>query len=136
MEVRKLKKKKKMFGKLLLFTHLHFNPVIKLLQKIKMAHLSLTTPNISSIGEVCDSVRMDLLSSSGGDHWATGGLRVNSTSVKGGLIRFPLFMLDGNAILPMTPKAGCALQTSTIFLNWSQDLHGEMYLDLGKVPPS
>ena len=38
-------------------------------------------------------------------HTAVGGLRVNSCSVKGGLIIFPLFLLKGNAILRMTPKA-------------------------------
>ena len=32
---------------------------------------------------------------------------VNLTSMKGGLLNFPLFLLEGNAILPMTPKAGC-----------------------------
>ena len=42
-----------------------------------------------------------------GNHWATGGIRVNSSSVKGGLISFPLFLLKENAILPMTSKAGC-----------------------------
>ena len=73
-----------------------------------MAHLSRTPPNMSSIGEVCDSLGTDLLSLSGGNQWATGGLRVNSTLVKGGLISFPLFLLEGNAILPKTPKAGCA----------------------------
>ena len=39
--------------------------------------------------------------------WATGGFRVNSNSGEGGLISFPLLLLEGNAILPMTPKAGC-----------------------------
>ena len=28
--------------------------------------------------------------------------------MKGGLINFPLFLLEGHAILPMTTKAGCA----------------------------
>ena len=40
---------------------------------------------------------------------ATGGLRVNLSSVKGGLINFPLFLLEGIVILLMTPKADCAL---------------------------
>ena len=64
---------------------------------------------MSSIGEGCDGLGTMSLSSFGGDHWATGGLRVNPTSVKGGLIRFPLFLLEGNAILPMTRKAGCVM---------------------------
>ena len=48
-----------------------------------------------------------ILSLNGGNHWATGGLRVNLTLVKGGLISFPLFLVEENAILPMTPRAGC-----------------------------
>ena len=69
-----------------------------------MAHLSQTPANMSSIGEVCDRVETH--------YWChcsviKGGLRVNSSSVKVGLINFPLFLLEGNAILPMTPKAGC-----------------------------
>ena len=39
--------------------------------------------------------------------WATGGLWVNLYSGEGGLISFPLLLLEGNAILPMTSKAGC-----------------------------
>ena len=39
--------------------------------------------------------------------WATGGLWVKSTIGEGGLISFPLLLLEGNVILPMTPKAGC-----------------------------
>ena len=33
---------------------------------------------------------------------------LNGTTQKGGLKNFPLFLLKGNEILPMTPKAGCA----------------------------
>ena len=40
------------------------------------------------------------------NHWATGGLHVNLTSLKGGPIIFPLFLLKGNAILAMTRKGG------------------------------
>ena len=58
------------------------------------------------IGEVCDMLGAMSLSSFGGNHWATGELWVNSTSVKGGLLSFPLFLLKGNAILSITPKAG------------------------------
>ena len=32
---------------------------------------------------------------------------MNSTSVKGVLINISLFLLEGNVILSMTPKAGC-----------------------------
>ena len=74
---------------------------------MKMAHLSQTPPIMSSIGEVCDSLGKTFLTSLVGNHRATGGLRVNSSSVKGGLINFPLFLLEGNAVLPMIPKADC-----------------------------
>ena len=73
-----------------------------------MAHLAQTPTNMSSIGEVCDRLGKTFLMSLLGNHRATGGLRVNSSSVKGGLINFPLFLLEGNVILPMTPKADCA----------------------------
>ena len=36
----------------------------------------------------------------------------NSISVKGGLINFSLFLLKENAILPMTPRADCALNNT------------------------
>ena len=72
-----------------------------------MAHLSQTPPNMTSIGEVCDSLGKTFLTSLVGNLRATGGLRVNLYSVKGGLINFLLFLLKGNAIFPMTPKAGC-----------------------------
>ena len=42
-----------------------------------------------------------------GNYWSTSGLRVNLYSVKGRLIIFPLFLLEGNAILVMTPQAHC-----------------------------
>ena len=80
----------------------HYNP-------IKMAHLSWTSLNLSLIREVCDRLGKMFLASLVGNHWATGGLQVNSSSVKGGLIIFPLFLLEENAILPMTPRADCAL---------------------------
>ena len=62
---------------------------------------------MSSIGEGCDSLGKTSLLSLVGNHWATGGLRVNLSSVKGRLISLPLFLLDENAILPMTANAGC-----------------------------
>ena len=62
---------------------------------------------MSSIGEVCDSLGKTFLTSHVGNLGAPGGLRRNSSPVKGELIIFPLFLLEGNAILPTTPKAGC-----------------------------
>ena len=75
---------------------------------MKMAHLSQTPPNMSSIKEFCDGLGKTFLTSLVDNRRATGGLWVNSSSVKGGPINFSLFLLEGNAILPMTPKAGCA----------------------------
>ena len=63
-----------------------------------------------SIGEGCDSLGKTSLTSLVSNHWTTGGLWVNSSSVKRGLISFPLFLLQENAILPMTPQAGCGSQ--------------------------
>ena len=74
---------------------------------MKIAHLPQTPPNMSSIGEVWASLGKTFLMSFVVNHRATGGLRMNSSSVKGGLINFPFFLLKGNAILPMTPKVGC-----------------------------
>ena len=73
---------------------------------MKMAYLSLTFQNSSSIGEFCDKLGKTFLTSLVGNHLATGGLRVNSSSVKGGHIIFPLFLLEGNAILPLIPIKG------------------------------
>ena len=46
---------------------------------MKMANLSPTSPNIGSIGELCNRLSKTFLTSLVGNHWATGGLRVNST---------------------------------------------------------
>ena len=78
---------------MLLLIHLYFNPVI-LLHPL----------NRSSIGEFCDSLGKTFLTLLLG---ATGGLRVNLSPVKVKLLIFPLFLLKGNAILPMTAKAVC-----------------------------
>ena len=57
---------------------------------MKIAHLFCPQLIMSSIGNT----------SLVGSHWVIGGLRVNSSPVKAGLIIFPLFLLEGNAILP------------------------------------
>ena len=76
---------------------------------MKITHLSWRQPNMSLIGVGCNSLRTDQLSSFGRDPLATGGLRVNSYSGEGGFISFSLLMLEGIAILPMTPKARCVM---------------------------
>ena len=85
---------------------------------MKIAHLSRTSPNTSSIGEVCDRLCKKFLTSLVGNHWATGGLWVNLYSVKGGPIIFPLCLLKGNAILPMTPKADSVMPAHYFFTDF------------------
>ena len=47
--------------------------------QMNMTHLSQPQPNLSSIGEGCNSVRTDWLSSFAGNHWASGGLQLKLT---------------------------------------------------------
>ena len=70
-----------------------------------MIHLYQTPPNRSSIGAVCDSFGKTFLMLLLGNLGATGGLRLNSSTVKVKLIIFPLFLPEGTAILLMTSKA-------------------------------
>ena len=56
------------------------------------------------IKEVCDMLGNPFLTSLVGNHGATGGLPVNSSSVKGVFTIFPFFLLEGNVILSITPK--------------------------------
>ena len=79
---------------------------------MKLVYLSQTSSNKSKIGEFSDRLGTDGLSLYGRNPWATGDLRVNSYSGEGGLISFPFFLVEGNAILPMTPRAGCAVYCS------------------------
>ena len=69
---------------------------------------------MSSIGAVCDSLGKTSLASLVGYYWATDGLWVNSSPVKGEFITSPLILLKENAILPMTARAGCAPPTCHI----------------------
>ena len=64
---------------------------------------------MSSIGKVCCTLGKTFLSLLVDNHWATGRLRLNSSPVKVKLIIFPLFLSEGNAILPIPPKAVCDL---------------------------
>ena len=88
------------------YSYINISTMIFNYTQMKMAQ---TSPNMSSIGELCDRLGETSLTSLVVNHWATGVLRVNSYS--GRLIIFPLFLLGGIAILPMTPKADCAHQT-------------------------
>ena len=62
---------------------------------------------MSSTGTVCDSLGKTSLTSLVGYYWATDGLWVNFSPVKGEFIIFPLFLLEENSILPMTARGGC-----------------------------
>ena len=72
-----------------------------------IVHLSQNPPNMSSIGALCDRLGKTFLTFLLGNLGATGGLRVSSSPVKVKLIIFPLFLPEGNTILPMTAKAVC-----------------------------
>ena len=72
-----------------------------------IVHLCPTPPNMSSIGALCDRLGKKFLTFLLGNLGATGGLMVNSSLVKVKLIIFPLFLPEGNGILPMTAKAVC-----------------------------
>ena len=74
-----------------------------------MKHLSQTPPNMSSIGAVCNSLGKTFLMLLVDNLGATGGLWVNLSPVKVKLIIFPLFLPEGNAILPMTAKTVCSI---------------------------
>ena len=45
-----------------------------------MANISPTSPNMRSIGEICDRLGKTFLTSLVGSHWVTGGLQVKSTA--------------------------------------------------------
>ena len=79
---------------------------------MKMTHLSQPQTIMSSIKEGCDSLGKTFLTSLVGNLWDTGKFLVNSYSGEGGLTRFPLVLLEGNAILLMTPKADCGKTTN------------------------
>ena len=49
--------------------------------QMNMDNLYPTSPNMSSIREVCDRLGKTFLTSLVGNHWATGGLLVNSTFI-------------------------------------------------------
>ena len=67
---------------------------------------------MSSIRAVCDSLGKKSLTSLVGYYWATDRLWVNLSPVKGEvLFIFPVFLLEDNAILPMTAMADCGKVT-------------------------
>ena len=70
----------------LFYSYIHILTLLLNYIQMKMTCLSRPPPNMNSIGEVCNSLGLDSLTTFVGNHWATGGLRVNSTSVKGGII--------------------------------------------------
>ena len=77
-EVRKLSYNLSSFEKKIFYSYIYISTMLFNYTRMKMANLS-PTPNMSSIGEVCDRHSQTFLTSFVGNHWATGGLRVNST---------------------------------------------------------
>ena len=96
--------------------------------QMKMTHLYQPQPNMSSIGEGCDSLGKTFLTSLVSNLWATGGFRMNSYS---GEVSFPVLLLEGNAILPMTPRADCG---GGILLLWKDFFLRILALFFIKIP--
>ena len=101
-----------------------------------MINLYQTPPNISSIGVGCDSLGKTFLLLLVDNLGATGGLRLNSSQVNVKLIIFPLFLPEGNVILPITPKAVCGVEfkvtseTLSLYRVWP---HRESHCSVLKV---
>ena len=83
--------------KLFLLIHVHINSAIEIHSDEDNRFISAST-KYELIGERCNSLRETSLASFVGNHWVTDGLQVNSSSVKGGLISFAMFLLEENAI--------------------------------------
>ena len=79
--------------KLFLLIHVHINSAIEIHLDEDSRFISAST-KCEIIGERCNSPRETSLTSFVGNHWATDGLQVNSSSVKGGLISIPMFLLE------------------------------------------
>ena len=69
-----------------------------------MINLSQTPPNMSSIEAVCDSLGKTSVTSLVGNYWATGGLRVNSSPVKGKFISSPFTRDEFTRSPPVAPR--------------------------------
>ena len=75
-----------------------FNTVLFNYTQMKISYLSRPPPNMNSIGEVCDSLGKDSLTSIVGNHWTTRWLRwmrLTRTRVKGGIICNSLIAYTG-----------------------------------------
>ena len=68
-----------------------------------IVHLCQISPNMSSIGALCDRLGMTFLKFLLGNLGATGGLRVNSSPA----YNLSFVPADESAILPMTAKLDC-----------------------------
>ena len=91
------------------YSYIYISTLLFYYIHMMMITLYQTPPNMSSIGAVYNSLGNKFLSLLVDNLGATGKLRVNSSPVKVKLIIFPLFLPEGNAILPITPKAVCAV---------------------------
>ena len=63
----------------MLYSYIDISTMLFNYTQMKMAHLYQTSPNMRSIKEVFDTLGKTFLASIVGNHWATGGLWVNST---------------------------------------------------------
>ena len=109
MEVRVFFIKPVFFWENCFYSYIYISTLLFYYIHMMMINLYQTPPNMSSIGAVCNSLGKTFLSLLVNNLGATGGFRLNSSPVKVKLIIFPFFLPEGNAILPITPKAVCAL---------------------------
>ena len=72
---------------------------------------------MSSIGEIYNRLGKTFLTLLVGNHWVTGGLRVKRRRIV-----FLLFLLEGDAILPMIPRADCDTQHQNIVCKFLKSL--------------
>ena len=86
-----------------------------------MADLSRTSPNMNSIREVCDRLGKTFLMSLVRNHWATGGLQVNSTTDCN--ISFVPAQGEYNIADP-TLKADCAQGSRKSKIGWELTKNG------------
>ena len=63
---------------------------------------------------MCNSLEKPSLTSLVDYNWSTAGLQVNSSSVKRRLMSSPFLLVEGNPVLLMTPKDGCATSSITL----------------------
>ena len=91
---------------------------------------------MSSIEAVCDSLGKTSLTPLVVYYWASDRLWVNSSPVKGEFIIFPLFLLEENAKLLMTARAGTSPWLDHLKFKFLKKLNFNYnyFCKLGSVP--